>query len=64
MKSTSEISWKLFDFTMWYNLERSYPVPMTYFDVQIYLKSLFSPVIRSFAEKSRRAPVVLIISDW
>ncbi|CAF4357023.1 unnamed protein product, partial [Adineta steineri] len=35
--------WHKIDFPMWYNLQRSYPEPATYFDLQIYLPQLFAP---------------------
>ena len=56
--------WDQFDFPMWYNLERSYPEPITYFDVKLYLKDLFAPIQVPFANKSQSAPVVWISSNW
>lgn len=56
--------WHEIDFPMWYNLERSYPEPATYFDLNIYLENLFSPVRVSFEKKTKTAPIVWVISNW
>lgn len=57
-------SWKHIDFPMWYNLERSYPAPATYFDVKMYLEELFAPVRFSFDQKNKSVSVVWMISNW
>lgn len=58
--------WHKIDFPMWYNLERSYPEPITYFDIQIYLKQLFAPIQIPFAKKTKTttASIVWISSNW
>ena len=56
--------WHEIDFPIWYNLERSYPEPITYFDLQIYLKQLFTPIRIPFAEKIQTASIVWISSNW
>ncbi|CAF1582798.1 unnamed protein product, partial [Adineta steineri] len=55
--------WHKIDFPMWYNLQRSYPEPATYFDLQIYLPQLFAPVYIPFINKTTTAPIVWIISN-
>ena len=57
-------NWRHIDFPIWYNLERSYPVPATYFDLKIYLNHLFAPVRVPFAKKRLTAPIVWMISNW
>jgi hypothetical protein len=56
--------WHKIDFPMWYNLERSYPEPATYFDLRIYLNQLFAPLHVPFSNKIKTAPIVWIISNW
>jgi hypothetical protein len=56
--------WHEIDFPMWYNLERSYPEPVTYFDLQIYLKQLFAPIDIPYSKKRTTAPIVWISSNW
>jgi hypothetical protein len=56
--------WHQIDFPVWYNLERSYPAPATYFDLKIYLNQLFAPIRVPFSEKRTVAPIVAIISNW
>ena len=56
--------WHEIDFPMWYNLERSYPEPATYFDIKAYLDKLFAPVRVPFSKKTTSAPIVWIISNW
>ncbi|UJR27602.1 hypothetical protein I4U23_008883 [Adineta vaga] len=55
--------WHEIDFPMWYNLERSYPEPATYFDIKAYLDKLFAPVRVPFSKKTTSAPIVWIISN-
>lgn len=64
--STSSIdsSWKDIDFAMWYNLDRSFPEPATYFDVSTYLKTLFSPIEIPFETKMTTSSIVWISSNW
>ena len=62
--STGGYDWHEIDFPMWYNLERSYPEPATYFDVKSYLNKLFAPVRVPFDKKQTSAPIIWIISNW
>ncbi|CAF2605706.1 unnamed protein product [Rotaria sp. Silwood2] len=55
--------WHEIDFPMWYNLERSYPEPATYFEIKIYLDKLFAPVRVPFSKKTTSAPIIWIISN-
>ncbi|CAF1140005.1 unnamed protein product [Adineta steineri] len=55
--------WHEIDFPMWYNLERSYPEPATYFDIKSYLDKLFAPVRVPFSKKTTSAPIIWIISN-
>ncbi|CAF3733114.1 unnamed protein product [Rotaria socialis] len=55
--------WHRFDFPMWYNLERSYPEPATYFDVKLYLDQLFAPIRVPFSRKTTTAPIAWLISN-
>ena len=57
-------AWKKIDFAMWYNFERSYPEPATYFDVLTYLKYLFAAIEVPFDEKVSAASTVWISSNW
>ncbi|CAF3209647.1 unnamed protein product, partial [Rotaria sp. Silwood2] len=56
--------WHKIDFPMWYNLERSYPEPATYFNLETYLDQLFAPVKIPFSSKITSAPIVWVISNW
>jgi hypothetical protein len=56
--------WNKIDFPMWYNLERSYPFPATYFDIKNYLNHLFAPIRVPFLEKVTTASIIWIISNW
>jgi hypothetical protein len=62
--SSGGYDWHEIDFPMWYNLERSYPEPATYFDVKTYLDKLFAPVRVPFSQKTTTAPIIWIISNW
>ncbi|CAF2134053.1 unnamed protein product [Rotaria magnacalcarata] len=55
--------WHEIDFPMWYNLERSYPEPATYFDLKSYLDKLFAPIRVAFSKKIKSASIVWIISN-
>ncbi|CAF1352470.1 unnamed protein product, partial [Adineta steineri] len=55
--------WHKIDFPMWYNLQRSYPEPATYFDLKTYLPQLFAPVYIPFINITTTAPIVWIISN-
>lgn len=56
--------WHNIDFPMWYNLERSYPEPITYFDLSIYLNELFTPIQVPFSEKIKTVSIVWISTNW
>ena len=56
-------TWKNADFRMWYNLDLSYPAPVTYFDVKVYLVDLLSPAKVEFENKIKEASVVWIVSN-
>ncbi|KAL7677870.1 hypothetical protein ACOME3_004104 [Neoechinorhynchus agilis] len=43
--------WELCDFHMWYNLDKAFPAPATYFDLKLYLRALLSPSVVPFEEK-------------
>ncbi|CAF1683017.1 unnamed protein product, partial [Didymodactylos carnosus] len=60
--SSGGSDWHEIDFPMWYNLNRSYPEPATYFDLNSYLTDLFRPVKVEF-EKKNSVPLVWIISN-
>jgi len=62
--SQQSSNWDKTDFQMWYNLERSYPEPITYFNLSNYLEQLFSPVQISFSKKTTNAPIIWISSNW
>jgi len=55
--------WREIDFPMWYNLERSYPEPATYFDINKYLTYLFAPIRIPFEKKTTSAPIAWVISN-
>ncbi|CAF1138142.1 unnamed protein product [Rotaria sordida] len=55
--------WHKIDFPMWYNLERSYPEPATYFNLHTYLNQLFAPIKIPFSKKITTAPIVWIITN-
>jgi len=56
--------WYEIDFPMWYNLERSYPEPVTYFDLSIYLNQLFAPILVPFSKKITNTSIIWISSNW
>jgi hypothetical protein len=56
-------SWANADFRMWYNLDKSFPEPVTYFDMRVHLADLLSPPIVEFEKKTNDAPIVWIISN-
>ena len=56
--------WHEIDFPVWYNLQRSYPEPATYFDLHVYLERLFKPIQIPFKRKQSTAPIVWISSNW
>ena len=48
---------------MWYNLDKSFPEPATYFDVKTHLSDLLSKPLVEFADKESSVPVVWIVSN-
>ena len=56
-------SWDLADFRMYYNLDKSFPEPATYFDVRLHLADLLSPPKVSFDEKIKDAPITWVVSN-
>ena len=48
---------------MWYDLDRSFPEPATYFDVQMHLSDLLSPERVPFDKKEASAPIVWVVSN-
>ena len=51
------------DFFMWYNLDKSFPAPATYFDINTFLPDLISPPVVTFEQKITDASVVWICSN-
>jgi hypothetical protein len=56
-------TWYKADFRMWYNLDLSFPEPVTYFDIRSHLIDLLSPPLVEFNQKTFDAPVVWVISN-
>ena len=56
-------TWMQADFRMWYNLEKSFPEPATYFENKMHLISLLSPPKVSFDKKEKSAPIAWIVSN-
>lgn len=56
--------WHEMDFPLWYNLEKSFPEPITYFDPIRYIKELFTPIIVPFSNKTDSAPIAWISTNW
>ena len=48
---------------MWYNLDKSFPAPATYFDIHTFLPDLISPPVVNFEQKSTDASVAWICSN-
>ena len=63
VNSDLSYSWNDADFRMWYNLNLSFPEPVTYFDMKVHLGDLLSPPEVEFDKKTNDAPVVWIISN-
>ena len=55
--------WFEADFRMWYNLDLSFPEPVTYFEVRSFLASLISPPIVEFEQKRADASIVWVVSN-
>jgi len=56
-------TWHKADFRMWYNLDLSFPEPVTYFDIRSHLIDLLSPPLVEFNQKTLDAPVAWVISN-
>ena len=56
-------NWQDADFKMYYNLDKSFPGPATYFDMHGFLPDLIAPPIIDFDSKSLDAPIVFTISN-
>ena len=61
--SSTGSAWAKYNFIMTYNLNDSYPEPATYFDMNIHLVDLLSPVSVPFEDKDKDAYAVWIISN-
>ena len=48
---------------MWYNLDKSFPAPATYFDMNGHLPDLIQPPKVRFEEKEQSAPIVWVLSN-
>ena len=48
---------------MWYNLDKSFPEPATYFDINGFLPDLISPPLVEFEQKTTSAPIVWVLSN-
>lgn len=56
-------TWVNADFRMYYNLDKSFPQPATYFDVRVHLADLLSPPRVEFKDKEQEAPIVWVVSN-
>lgn len=56
-------TWSNADFRMWYDMDKSFPAPASYFNVRSYLVSLLSRPQVDFDKKDKAAPLVWIISN-
>ena len=56
-------TWSNADFRMWYNLDKSFPEPATYFDVGIHLSDLMAPQRVAYDDKESEASIVWIVSN-
>lgn len=56
-------TWNLADFRMYYNLDKSFPEPATYFDVKYHLADLLSPPKVDFDKKTDDAPITWVVSN-
>ena len=48
---------------MWYNLDKSFPAPATYFDMNSHLPDLIQPPKVAFEDKEQSAPIVWVLSN-
>lgn len=63
MHSFGGNTWSQADFRMWYDLDRSFPEPATYFDVHVHLVDLLSRPTVELADKDKDASVVWVVSN-
>jgi hypothetical protein len=56
-------NWLKADFHMWYNLEKSFPEPATYFDIKLFLPDLLAPPVVEFEKKNQEVSIVWVISN-
>jgi len=56
-------TWINADFKMWYNLDKSFPAPATYFDMNSHLPDLIQPPKVAFEDKKNSAPIVWVLSN-
>lgn len=56
-------TWQNADFRMFYNLDKSFPEPATYFDVKMHLADLLSPPKVTFDKKENKVPIVWVVSN-
>jgi len=56
-------TWEFADFKMWYDLDKSFPEPATYFDVKVFLADLLSPPRVEFDNKENASSISWILSN-
>jgi hypothetical protein len=56
-------TWHNADFVMYYHLDRSFPAPATYFDMNGFLPDLIAPPRVDFEDKNTQAPLVWVLSN-
>lgn len=56
-------TWSNVDFRMWYNLDKSFPEPATYFDVRGFLPDLLAPPRVDFGQKETGGQLAWILSN-
>ncbi len=56
-------SWSRADFRMFYNLDKSFPEPATYFDTKMHLADMLSPIKVDYDKKETKSPIVWIVSN-
>ena len=56
-------TWSNADFRMWYNLDKSFPEPATYFDVRGFLPDLLAPPRVDFDAKETGGQLAWILSN-
>ena len=56
-------TWSNADFRMWYNLDKSFPEPATYFDVRAFLPDLLAPPRVDFDAKETSGQLAWILSN-